>query len=270
MRTRIISGIVLVLLLALVLFAGSFFPPVITAFLAVLCVIALYELLHNAFGIRPRLPLIAAGVYAVVSVFVLGGYTLPLPKGLDPFTVATVLYATFSAVLILGYHKRFELKQIAALISMPIVLCFAFGCLEKILNRENSLYYLLLLLNYSSICDMGAYFAGTAFGKHKLCPGISPKKTVEGAIGGVAASLLVTVVLCLIFRKTMIVPLVVTLPLCVLGMVGDLFASAIKRAAGIKDYGKLIPGHGGVLDRLDSILMLAPCVALLILAGVLA
>jgi phosphatidate cytidylyltransferase len=127
------------------------------------------------------------------------------------------------------------------------------------------------LFNFSSVCDMGAYFVGVTMGKHKLCPNISPKKTIEGAVGGIASSIVVSLILILAFGKTdMLIPtLVFTIPLCVLGMIGDLFASSIKRSVGLKDYGSLIPGHGGILDRVDSILMIAPLLYLLITVGVL-
>ena len=136
------------------------------------------------------------------------------------------------------------------------------------MSHENGIYYLLLLLNFSSVCDMGAYFVGSTLGRHKLCPNISPKKTVEGAAGGIVSSLIVSVIIVLCFSEKLLPVLIVTVPFCILGMAGDLFASVIKRAAGIKDYGRLIPGHGGVLDRVDSILMTAPLLYLLISAGV--
>ena len=114
---------------------------------------------------------------------------------------------------------------------------------------------------------MGAYFVGVTCGKHKLCPNISPKKTVEGAIGGVVSSIVVTVILSLCFSKSLILPIVLTIPFCILGMVGDLFASAIKRSVNLKDYGNLIPGHGGILDRVDSIIMIAPLLYMCITLG---
>ena len=116
---------------------------------------------------------------------------------------------------------------------------------------------------------MGAYFVGSAIGKHKLCPNISPKKTVEGAIGGIISSIIVTAILALCFSKSIWLPLVLTIPLCILGMIGDLFASAIKRSVGLKDYSNLIPGHGGILDRVDSIIMIVPLMYVLISFGVL-
>lgn len=118
---------------------------------------------------------------------------------------------------------------------------------------------------------MGAYFVGVTCGKHKLCPEISPKKTVEGLLGGFASSLLVAVILCLSFgfNDRLVKTLLLTVPFCTVGVCGDLFASVIKRTVGIKDYGRLIPGHGGVLDRVDSILLIAPLLWLCVEAGLL-
>ena len=117
---------------------------------------------------------------------------------------------------------------------------------------------------------MGAYFIGVNFGTHKLCPEISPKKTVEGALGGILSSIIISFLFTLIFnvnKAYILIPL--TLVFCIIGMLGDLFASAIKRSVGIKDYGNLIPGHGGILDRLDSVLFIAPLLYAVISLGVL-
>ena len=182
--------------------------------------------------------------------------------------LVSVLYSIYAAIMILKNHGKFGLGRIMALYSVPIIYGTAFSCLEGIVTSSNGIYYLLLLLNFSSVCDMGAYFVGVTLGKHKLCPKISPKKTVEGAIGGILASLIVTMILSLYFDKTMWIMLIATIPFCILGMIGDLFASAIKRAVDIKDYGNLIPGHGGVMDRLDSIIMIVPTMYALILLSV--
>ena len=181
----------------------------------------------------------------------------------------SVIYVVYAVVVILKNHKDFPLAKIAAFGFMPLALSFAFFSLEGVINFAGGIYYLLLLLNFSSVCDMGAYFTGVTIGKHKLCPEISPKKTVEGAIGGIVWSMIVTVVLTLCFKKAILLPVILTIPFCILGMIGDLFASVIKRSVGLKDYGNLIPGHGGVLDRVDSIIMIAPPLFILITHGVL-
>ena len=149
-----------------------------------------------------------------------------------------------------------------------MILSTAFVFLNFVIISRESLYYLLLLFNFSSVCDMGAYFSGVTLGKHKLCPAISPKKTVEGAVGGVLSSIVVTLILSICFKKAILVPMLLTIPFCILGMIGDLFASAIKRSVDLKDYGNLIPGHGGILDRLDSILMISPLLALVMAIGI--
>lgn len=112
------------------------------------------------------------------------------------------------------------------------------------------------------VCDCFALFGGSLFGKHKLCPKISPNKTVEGSISGAVSSLIVGVIVYFIFKSGYDIPLFVCILTCLicstLGQLGDLAASMIKRMTGIKDYSNLIPGHGGIMDRVDSLLFAVP------------
>ncbi|MBE6732830.1 MAG: hypothetical protein E7561_02400 [Ruminococcaceae bacterium] len=263
MKTRIISGIVMGVIVAAVLLIGMLWNPVIiTLAISILAAGAAYELLHNAIGITSKPAIIGAGIYSSLAVFSIN-YTF-----WAYFTVG-VLYFIYAVVIVLKNHKEFNIAKIAAVVFMPLGLSFAFVSLEGVINLAGGIYYLLLLLNFSSVCDMGAYFTGVTIGKHKLCPEISPKKTIEGAIGGIVSSMIVTVILTLCFKKSILLPVVLTIPFCVLGILGDLFASIIKRSVDLKDYGNLIPGHGGILDRVDSILMIAPPLFILISHGVL-
>ena len=120
--------------------------------------------------------------------------------------------------------------------------------------------YVWLIFIISFMTDVFAYFTGYLFGKRKLIPKVSPKKTVEGSIGGILGS----VIACLVFGYFFKIDLAVIVFLGLFGSIvaqfGDLFASSIKRYVGIKDYGKLIPGHGGVLDRFDSVILVSPFV----------
>ncbi len=262
MKTRIISGILMGAIVATVLCAGFFLNSIIiTLAVAALAAGATYELLHNAVGIGSKAALIGACLYSVLAVFSTGYPIYAL-------LFVSVVYFLFAVVIILKHNKEFTLAHIASLSGLPVCLSFAFYCLASVIVFEGGIYYLLLLLNFSSVCDMGAYFVGVTLGKHKLCPNISPKKTVEGAAGGILSSVIVTVILALCFNKSILLPVILTVPFCIIGMIGDLFASAIKRAVGLKDYGNLIPGHGGILDRLDSIIMIVPLLFLLILHGV--
>lgn len=291
MKTRIISGIVMIALLCAFLTAGKLVSPLfITALVAFIAAVGIYELLRNAAGIKLPAAVAGACVFSVLyivftdnsvrsillSLAAKDGYNGDVAMFTVKFygnlsyavSALTVGWFVYAAVITLVCHKAFGLAQIAALFGFPLPYAAAFGKLSAICSHSDGIYYLLLLLNFSSVCDMGAYFVGSAVGKHKLCPEISPHKTVEGAVGGIVSSIIVTVVLGLCFNKNLAAPALLTVPLCVLGMVGDLFASAIKRAAGIKDYGNLIPGHGGIMDRVDSIIMIAPVLHVLISFGV--
>jgi len=184
--------------------------------------------------------------------------------------VASIIYVIICAVLILVRQAEFDLAKIAVLCSMPLIYAFAFSTIASVIIATGGIYYLLLVLNFSCVCDMGAYFVGVSMGKTKLCPEISPNKTVEGALGGIISSVIVTLIitLCFGYFNKILPTMLLTIPLCVAGMIGDLFASIIKRKVGIKDYGDLIPGHGGVLDRVDSVLFIAPLVYSLMVLGV--
>ena len=264
MKTRIISGIVMGVIVACVLALGFLVQPIIiTLAVALIAAGAVYELIHNAAGIKSKIAVSGSVVFAFLyvvfsdnSVFIKPYYSL----WLSPELVNSLLliYFLFAVIIILKNHKDFDLGKIVSLFALPLPYAYAFSCLSSVIKHPDGIYYLLLLLNFSSVCDMGAYFVGVTMGKHKLCPNLSPKKTVEGAVGGIVSSIIVTVIISLCFVKSLVIPMLLTIPFCVLGMLGDLFASAIKRSVGLKDYSNLIPGHGGILDRVDSIIMIAP------------
>ena len=147
-------------------------------------------------------------------------------------------------------------KQVVGIIYIPLFLSY----IVLIRNGNNGVLWIFLLLTVVFMGDTGAYYLGSYFGKHKLCPAISPNKTIEGALGGLAASLGSGALI-----KTFFLPL---LPwglsllffssIGIAGQVGDLFESQLKRVAHIKDSGAILPGHGGVLDRIDALLFAAP------------
>lgn len=264
MKTRIISGIIMGVIVACVLALGFLVQPIIiTLAVALIAAGAVYELIHNAAGIKSKIAVAGSIVFTFFyvvfsdnSVFIKPYYSL----WLSPELVNSLLliYFLFAVIIILKSHKDFDLGKIVSLFALPLPYAYAFSCLSGVIKHTDGIYYLLLLLNFSSVCDMGAYFVGVTMGKHKLCPNLSPKKTVEGAVGGIVSSIIVTVIISLCFAKSLVIPMILTIPFCILGMIGDLFASAIKRSVGLKDYSNLIPGHGGILDRVDSIIMIAP------------
>lgn len=287
MKTRIISGVVIAVVVAAILSLGLLWNPlIITAAIAILASIAVYELLHNAAGIKSKSSLIGAIVYSVLIVLVLDSSLIQmLLKWIgaaelleityigaiiqnEAVIILSVFYFIYAVCMVLKNNKDFGLGAILSVCAMPLILSYAFSSLSNVIKFEDGLYYLLLMFNFASVCDMGAYFVGSAMGKHKLCPNVSPKKTVEGAFGGIISSMIVSAILAAVFGKDIMMAIILTIPFCVIGMLGDLFASAIKRSVDLKDYGSLIPGHGGILDRLDSMLLIAPVLYIVILSGV--
>lgn len=148
-------------------------------------------------------------------------------------------------------------RQVQGTIYIPLLI----SSLVLIRNDGNGgIAWIFFVLVLVALCDTGAYYAGTYLGKHKLCPKVSPGKTVEGFLGGLALT-----VICGLGIKTYFfpeLPLVMTLvfliAVSVVGPIGDLFESALKRTFGVKDSGSIIPGHGGILDRIDALLFVAP------------
>lgn len=285
MKKRIISGVVMGAIVALVLALGlnvSGGSAIITSFVSLVAALGVFELVGNAAKINNIILRVFSAVYTVGMVFVFctaneNLYRLNVTNyeylDIGAFIWAitlSVIYVIVTAILILIKQEEFDLAKIGVICGMPLLYAFAFSTIASIIIATGKIYYLLLVLNFACVCDMGAYFVGVSIGKTKLCPQISPKKTVEGALGGIVSSMIVTAVitLCYGYFDKILPTLLITIPLCVVGMAGDLFASIIKRKVGIKDYGNLIPGHGGILDRVDSILFICPLVYCLMLVGV--
>lgn len=263
MKTRIISGVVAAVAVAVLLLLNSFFGIVAVIAVAFLAAIAVYEMLCGTGAVKKGIPVYTAMLYVAALQFSYNGLFIN-------FNTLSVLFVLAIAVMAVIDHKNFSVEELAFTIAMSLVLGFAFACIEQLLNPGNrtGILYFLLLFNFACVTDIGAYFVGCSVGKHKLAPEISPKKTIEGAIGGIVCSVIGTIVICVIFGFILkaplkIITLVVATPIfSVIGMFGDLFASVIKRHFGIKDYGNIMPGHGGVLDRTDSVLLIAPAFVL--------
>lgn len=147
-------------------------------------------------------------------------------------------------------------KQTFGLIYIPLFL----SCAVLIYQEISGPLWILLLLGIVAFGDTGAYYVGTQWGRHKLCPAVSPKKSIEGALGGLAANGVFAMVFKLLFLDHISMVLIIIYAVIVgaVGQVGDLFESEFKRAAGVKDSSNLLPGHGGFLDRIDALLFALP------------
>lgn len=183
------------------------------------------------------------------------------------------LYVLALCIFMLFEYEKTKFSHIATVIIGSLGVPFAITRLmwfrdvhkifpEQNYNENHGLFLILFVAFCAWMTDVMAYFVGSFCGKHKLCPNISPKKTVEGAIGGVVGCTIATVVLYAVFTNFIfetkadnyLAVVLITIFLSIISMCGDLTASVIKRNFGIKDFGKLIPGHGGIMDRFDSLI----------------
>ncbi len=179
-------------------------------------------------------------------------------------------YVIVVALIMLKNHKEISFEKVLACGAAGGLLPTALSSIVLLryseIGNPLGVFMVLFVLFCAWFGDSGAYFAGTFLGKHKLCPNISPKKTVEGLIGGVVTVGVVTAVTVLIYNSFVLtehqLSYAVLIPLSMaaslVGVVGDLSASVIKREYSVKDFGNIMPGHGGVLDRFDSVIMVAP------------
>ena len=257
MLKRIVTAAVLLPLFLFVLF---FLPAWCSAILAsLLSMAAAYELLGKTGLVKSRLVLF-------LTVPVSGFAPLAFTFGLDP-ACAIFLYALLITVLFvyaMGHGESFRFAQITAAVFAAVVIPVFFSAFPVILMEDKGRFLIVLPFLIAWGCDTFAYFTGMLLGRHKLIEHISAKKTVEGAVGGVLGSLLLTAGYALILRfcfslSPHILPLLLLALLgSVVSQVGDLSMSLIKRENHIKDYSNLMPGHGGVLDRFDSVLFVLP------------
>ncbi len=260
MKTRIISALVMLPLLILVCLGG--WPLKIAALLVGL--IGLHELYHGfeAEGVKPCAP------FGYVATLVLYGLHLLWPDAMWPVMLWLVLAVMGCLLTGFDVQRRTTADVTATLLGLVYVVFFSFHIVLIDETPQRIFIWLTFVTAFGT--DIMAYFTGMAIGKHKLCPHLSPKKTVEGAVGGVAGSVLLSLLFGYVLARFDLAPAgqAVVHPYLayalfgffgsIAAQLGDLSASALKRKMGIKDYGKLIPGHGGILDRFDSVLFTAP------------
>jgi len=257
MKTRVITAAVLVPVLLVVLFV---FLNWVTAWaLAVMLAIGAYEMLYST-GLVTHVRMV---LYTALSAF-----AVPLLNHYQAGQGWTVLATLCFVALLFGEvmlaHTRVSFEKVAICAFAGLLLPNALSSIIRILDGRYGEYLVLLPFVLAFIPDSGAYFAGRFFGKHKLAPVISPKKTVEGAVGGLITGMLCMVLymlvlqLAFLFEINYLYALIYGLLGSLGAIFGDLCFSVVKRQTGIKDYGNLFPGHGGILDRFDSVMIVAP------------
>lgn len=268
----LVACIGLPLLLAVVLFL----PPLATAILfAAACVIAAYEMLWRTGILKHKRILAYTAVMAAANVMwswlracaVFSEQTLWASMLIGLFVYFTALFCE-----LLAAHTKLQFSALCVALFSGFVYPFLLGALVRLRGMQDGKFFILVAFLLSMVADSGAYFVGRACGKHKLAPVISPKKTVEGAIGGVVTNVFAMALYTLLLNKCFGFTQVNYFFAAIYGIVGaigsivgDLTLSVVKRQVGIKDYGNLLPGHGGILDRFDSTMIVAPLTEILML-----
>ena len=267
--TRLFSGIALIIIAFAVLWVGGPLTGVVTMALSL---VGVFELCR-VYGIEKRSPGIFAYIWTVLyyAVLILGGIIVNgfSLVGLAMPVMITYLLAIL-AVYVIRFPKYHDREIMAAFMSffyVSVMLSYVF----RIREMKNGGYFVVLIFLCSWGNDTLAYCVGVLFGKHKMSPKLSPKKSIEGLIGGILGAGALGALYAFLLKAQipeLTHPHLVLFAVCALGaipaVIGDLAASAIKRNNDIKDYGKLIPGHGGVLDRFDSMIFTAPIIYYLV------
>ena len=266
---RWITGLIAAPLLILLIMAGDM---LFTLFVAIAAIVAIWEYNRIVFHVTPpfqsddtsntlvdqKPPRYYAAEYGFAALTVLAAGT-----GAPEW----VIFSVFAGLIGIGFLSLFRFKNdpnvsktLAGQIQGMVYIALPLALIVLIRHGDAGRFWIIALLIIIFAGDTAAYYTGTYFGKRKLCPWVSPKKTIEGALGGLAANFVVGFILKLFFLPQ--VGWMAMLAMCILlgavGQVGDLFESVLKRTANIKDSGNILPGHGGILDRIDALLFAAP------------
>ena len=252
-KTRLLSGIVLVLVAFLTINCGGY---VLLATLLCVSLIGMQEL-YRAMHVRKEgfgaLELVSyAGVLLIYLLLIPGDSAYPLMGVIASLVLIMCVYVFC--------YPAYQAGQIMAaffgIVYVGVMLSYIYQ--TRMLPGGQFHVWLIFLCSWG--CDTCAYCFGVLIGKHKMAPVLSPKKSIEDAVGGVAGAVLLGVIYAFFTKGGMVEYGIICGVGALISMVGDLAASAIKRNQGIKDYGKLIPGHGGILDRFDSVIFTAPVI----------
>ncbi len=263
LKMRVLTSVICAPILIIILLCPSI---LVTLTVIAASMIGLYEY-YKAVGLLAHRGLCAMGIVAAVIIPV--GLMLSIQETL----ILVYVYVVALFLIMLIYNKRVKASDIAMLLLGIIYIPYFLSYIIHIRSMEFGRFFIWFVFIGAFSTDTCAYFAGRMFGRHKLCPDISPKKTVEGAIGGVVGAGIMFVLFGIVVNNAfvgflggrqfnLLLLFVLGLIAAVISEIGDLVASSIKRQYDIKDFGNILPGHGGILDRCDSIILVAPTIFL--------
>ena len=258
LKTRAKTGVFLSALVLLLLHF-SYLPYVLKSFAAALNLMGTFEL-YRAAGCKSK------GVPLCISMLLGAAMPFFLP-GIPQYRMVVAVVLGLSLVAFFPLAANVDVltfQTVSVAFGSSFLISLFFSAIPTLRMSQYGLYYVILMVLTSVITEVAAYFVGRAIGKHKLSPKVSPGKTVEGFVGGTTIAYFVILTVGIVFSHQTNTPIRYGVFSCyvllasVIGQIGDLAMSLIKRAAGIKDFGRLLPGHGSVLDRFDSQLFIAP------------
>ena len=248
MKERVISAIIALLIVVPLLLLGGIYFNILVSILGI---IGLWELLRLKKNIPITIKIISYILFLILLIY---GYTFTGKIYLMNFTFVVICFIALFTALLVFNNKKYNIEDVLYILGSIIFLSAAFNLF--IVVRSNGLMLTIYLLLITTVTDTCAFIIGSMIGKHKLIPKISPNKSVEGFIAGLVGGTLVATlfyILC-IDSSGIIITIFITFILSIVGQIGDLIFSAMKRHFNIKDFSNIMPGHGGILDRLDSII----------------
>ncbi len=260
---RLVSGGILIVAALEVLIIGGYLLYFTTLVLALVGLFELYRALgiHNKKKGTNALEIVG---YAVTVMYFL---VIAVDDTISVHATSILIIGLIAMLFVYVFtYPHYQYNQIMEAYFGIIYVSVMLSYVYQTRMLENGVYLVWLIFICSWGCDTCAYCAGRLFGKHKMAPVLSPKKTMEGAVGGVAGAAAIGALYAYFTGGPVLAYIIISAVGALISMVGDLSASAIKRNAGIKDYGTLIPGHGGVLDRFDSVIFTAPIIYYLAIA----
>lgn len=261
MKTRIITAIIGIIFVVLLMIFGEMWPILFAIAVALVNAIICMEFL-TAKKLQKNPP--------VAILTLIFSVAMPLVACTSYWYLPIYVYSLASFLFMIFLREKLSVSDITFAYAGVVVISLAMSTIARLIICSGGWYsfYLVMAVVSPWLADSTAYFVGSFMGKRKLCPNISPNKTVEGAVGGIIGSVLSALLAGVIFQFIVyrnvefnyLALLVIGVYCSVVSILGDLVFSVIKRDCGIKDYGSIMPGHGGLLDRFDSVIFCVPFV----------